>query len=567
MKITVNQMGYTPNAKKTAVFASETLLDSDPIVQILNEKGTCVLETDAGNCGFDEASGDWIRHVDFTEVRQAGRYYLRVLPQGDNAVETVTSCCFTIGTDLYQNLLVDLGRTYYYQRCGMALEEAYAGKHVRPACHLERALTLSDYEAMEDGHTDLEYIDVSGGWHDAGDYGRYTTAAATAVAHLLYAWKWFPESFARTWNIPESGNGMPDILNECLYELKWLLKMQLADGSVWHKLTSMRHACFVMPEKDKRQLILFPASSVATADFAAVMALAFVVYREWDEAFAQIALNAAQRAWDWLKLNPDSVPFQNPKGCNTGAYDDADDRDERIWAAAELYHATGETQYLKELICMTNRYDREYGLGWQNVAGLSGFAMIDLQEQGDMTQEKQQIRNKLIGQIIAEAEHAAALSQKSGYLNAMQCSDYTWGSNTTPLVRGMYLAAAYKLTGKQIYCDCAQRQMDYLLGVNGTGYSFVTGYGAHAVEHIHHRVMVADAEKGVIPGFVSGGPNGCPCDEKAEWLIEPGTPPMKCFLDVWECYSLNENTIYWNASAVFLAAFLDCFSERQEQDK
>ena len=99
--------------------------------------------------------------------------------------------------------------------------------------------------------------------------------------------------------------------------------------------------------------------------------------------------------------------------------------------------------------------------------------------------------------------------------------------------------------------------MDYILGVNAAGYSYVTGIGEHSFRNPHNRVTVADGIEETIPGFVSGGPNACPVDEKAEWLIEPGTPPMKCYLDIWECYSLNEITIYWNSPAIFVSAFLD----------
>ena len=102
-----------------------------------------------------------------------------------------------------------------------------------------------------------------------------------------------------------------------------------------------------------------------------------------------------------------------------------------------------------------------------------------------------------------------------------------------------------------------QGEIFALLGVNGADYSYVTGAGEHAFKNPHNRVTVADGIDETIPGFVSGGPNGHPVDEKAEWLIVPGTPPMKCYLDIWECYSLNEITIYWNSPAIFLAAFLN----------
>lgn len=187
MRIYINQLGYTPDAPKTAVLASEYETDTDYILQILNERKVCILETAAVKRGFDEASGDWIWHADFTELRAAGHYFARVISTKNEISGAVMSCCFRIDSNIYQDLLPALCRTYYYQRCGMELEEAFAGRFCRKSCHQERAVTLDGYTALESGNTGIEFHDVSGGWHDAGDYGRYTTAAATALAHILYA--------------------------------------------------------------------------------------------------------------------------------------------------------------------------------------------------------------------------------------------------------------------------------------------------------------------------------------------------------------------------------------------
>ena len=165
---------------------------------------------------------------------------------------------------------------------------------------------------------------------------------------------------------------MPDILNECLYELRWLMKMQMEDGSVRHKLTSMRHANFVMPHEDKRQMILFPVSTMAVADFAAIMALASRVYRPYEEVFAQEVLQAAKKAWSWLENHPEFIGFENPQGCNTGDYADADDKDERLWAASELYRACGDEKYLKAASEFVNQVSDLTAMGWSDVAGFAG---------------------------------------------------------------------------------------------------------------------------------------------------------------------------------------------------
>lgn len=568
MRVYINQSGYMPESKKTAVIAvsgkgAETEKPLAPQVYICaKDSGECVFCCDAVYVGFDEASEDEVWQADFSELTAEGRYYVKT--------EDAWSYSFEIGQNIYRDLNKLLCKALYFQRCGMPLEEKYAGVFARKGCHSEKAVLLDDYvnlvakgakETAEDFAAfakaggdawNVPFFDVSGGWHDAGDFGRYPTAAATALAHILYAWQWFPESFAESLNIPESGNGMPDILNECLYELRWLLKVQMDDGSVSHKLTSMRHANFVMPCKDKRQMILFPPSTMAAGAFAAVMALASRVYEPYAPDFCEQALCAAQKAYTWLAAHPEFIGFENPKGCNTGGYEDTDDNDERLWAAAELYGTTGELCYLHDAENYFEKASDKSALGWTDVSGLAGWAFFDMKDECSNG-----LREKFKQSFIASADELLQTSAACGYGAAMKNEDYGWGSNMVVLNRGMVLASAYKLTGKKDYKTAAQQQMDYLLGVNAVGYSYVTGVGENAFKNPHNRVTVSDGIDETIPGFVSGGPNRNPCDEKAEWLVEPGTPPMKCYLDVWECYSLNEITIYWNSPAIFLAAFLD----------
>lgn len=545
MKTYVNQAGYLPGSKKTVILAqTETDGEETKKIRIMDENGKCILETDALYWGYDKDAGDHVWHADVSAVSEPGEY-LAESPAGER------SSRFRISEDLYEKTGQVLLKALYYQRCGTALEERCAGVFRRECCHTGKAVRLEDYEKLMSGGT-VPLYEVRGGWHDAGDYGRYTTAAAAALAHLLYAYRFFPESFCGELNLPESGNGIPDILNECFYELRWLRKMQMEDGSVCHKLTSMRHANFVMPEQDDRQFILFPPSAMATGDFAAVMALASRVYAAYDSEFAQDALAAAEKAWNWLKSHPEFLGFENPPGCNTGDYGDTDDRDERLWAAAELYLCTGDPEYLKAAerlyAALSSEAETMVSMGWGDVSGFAGWCL--LRDNGELAEAYRQA-------FTAEAERIVDLCGKSGYGAAMETADYGWGSNMVVLNRAMVLGTAYLLTSDQRYLECAGKQMDYILGVNATGFSYITGIGEHAAGHPHNRVTEADGIEETIPGFVVGGPCAVPADEKAEWLIVPGTPPMKCYLDLWECYSLNEITIYWNSPAVFVCAFLN----------
>ncbi|MFT3982792.1 MAG: glycoside hydrolase family 9 protein [Lachnospiraceae bacterium] len=545
--IYVNQVGYKKNGRKTAVVTR-------PGIYTLVGPGGMVIHRNAVSYGEDPLSGELCYCLDFSDRKETGRYFIKFSDNTDEEVQSEgRSCPFMIDEAVYQPLENALLKSFYYQRCGCALEEVHAGVYRHACCHTKEASVLG---------TDRK-ADVSGGWHDAGDYGRYTTAAAVSAAHLLWAWELYPHAFGEAINIPESGNGIPDILNEVRYELIWLLKLQQEDGGVCHKLTSMRHAYFVMPEADQKELLLFPVSSTATADFCAVMAQAAGAFADYDKVLADRALRASLRAWTWLERNPDLVMEKDPETCNTGAYDDECDTDERLWAATELFYMGKlepevvrsyfeEERRRAECFAVPSGDSLFAGMGWREVAGLAVFRILREEGRllgGDLYELCRQA-------MIGEADRCLKIAEENAFGLAMGPEDFGWGSCMGVSNRGIVLAAAYRLCKDQRYAECCTNHLDYLLGKNSTGYSFVTGFGERAYENPHSRPCYADGIKEPIPGFVAGGPNSRPIDEKAEWLIEEGTAPMNCYLDLWECYSLNEITIYWNSSLLLMTAFL-----------
>jgi len=569
MKLYVNQMGYLPKSKKTAILATDASADipnlTPATLQICTENGTCVLEKEFSAFGPDATSGDYVWQADFSELTTTGTYTARV---GETA-----SYPFCIGETLYSELNTLLCKMLYFQRCGLTLEEKYAGKFARPACHMDSSVLWEEFvknQAGELAADAMQRFDIRGGWHDAGDFGRYTTAAACALAHILYAYRFFPDSFEQNLNIPESGNGIPDILNECRYEFDWLLQMQTADGGVYHKLTTQRHVAFIMPHEDLDQMILLPVSSMAVGDFAAVMALASRIYRPFDAEFADTALAAAIKSYEWLEKNPEFLGFRNPDGCGTGEYGDRSDLDERMWAAMELYRSTGEDKYLAKARELFDQHTKPTEFGWADISGFASWALLEpqlmtapKQSRIRMSDAEQDFVDRYIAVLQKEADRLVNVSHSSGYCVAMETRDYVWGSNMIVMNYGMLLSTVYLLTREQKYLDTAVCQMDYLLGVNAVDYSYVTGVGAHAFEHPHNRVTEADGIDETIPGYVSGGPCNPPMDPYGRQNLPAGTPPMKCFLDHWSCYSLKEITIYWNSPAIFVAAFLDQLRKAQ----
>lgn len=552
MAILCNQAGYLPQGRKTAVLTAGERFTVMKVNAELNtitsdSGGTqgqaeqAVMEGTARDAGTDAASGDHVRVADFSGLTQDGIYYVQN-ELGER------SHCFRIGQDVYQALQKDLTKALYYQRCGCALQEAHAGEYTHPECHMQTAVLWNDRSIAKE---------VRGGWHDAGDYGRYISPAAVAVGHLLYAFQLFPESFQDSLNIPESGNGIPDALNECRYELEWMLKMQDEEGGAYHKLTSERHADFIMPEEDHAQFYLFPVSSMATADYVASMALASRVYRAYDSGFADRLYEAAVKAYGWLDRHPEYVGFRNPESCNTGEYDDVCDLDERLWAAAEMLVTTGEKKYQDQVDRLLQEELTKTDFGWTDVSGFAALAVLTDESHKASAESRAVLKEA----VFTEADRLAAVAAQSGYGVAMEPEDYIWGSNMVVLNRGMLFVLAALLAGqedgKHVYEQTALAQMDYLLGMNAVDYSYVTGYGEHAYRHPHNRPTECDGIDLPMPGWVSGGPFKTPCDEVGREQIPAGTPPMKCYLDHAACYSLNEITIYWNTPAIFVTAYIN----------
>lgn len=539
MGIYLNQVGYQTEAKKEATVTEQGTYQ---VLDVQTKQVVCMASAKAK--GFDAAAGEDAYVVDFTALSKPGTYVM--VGRGGQK-----SHPFEVSDKPYVKLHRDLQKALYFQRCGCELLPEHAGVYTHKACHTKPVILVEDYMA---GTENPQTFDMCGGWHDAGDFGRYSTAAAVALAHILYAYKFFPESFEESLQIPESGNDMPDILNECLYELEWLIKMQREDGGVYHKLTAFNHAPFLMPEEDQDPFMLYPVSSMAVADYAAIMALASNVYAEYRPEFAKKALENAKKAWTWLERNP-YVGFHNPKGSNTGEYDDVCDKDERFWAACEMAKVDPENaeKYIetaKKLFAEVSGID----FGWTDVSALGSMAVMTADE-GVFSD---QFTAKVSATVFVEADRLLEIQKQSGYGVAMLPEDYVWGSNMVVCNRGMlFILCAMGSEGAKVeeYKEAALAQLHYLLGRNAIDYSYVTGNGEHAFKNPHNRSTACDGIEDPMPGWVSGGPFKTPVDEIAVKMIPKGAAPMKCFIDHVDSYSTNEITIYWNSPAIFMTAY------------
>ena len=522
IQVKVNQIGYKPDDVKSVLVTSPD--DEKFKVVNVSTNETVYIGTYSA-AAFDPAMGTSVRIGDFSEVTAPGTYQIISSPSG-------ASYEFDIGDGLYDDIYKDVVLMLYNQRCGTKLEASVSGDFAHDACHTQEATVYGD--------TSGKTYDVSGGWHDAGDYGRYVVPGAKTVEDLFLAYEDFDYT-ADDIGIPESGNGVPDLLDEARYELEWMLKMQdEATGGVYHKVTGLTFPGMVLATEETEDMVLAPISYAATADFVAVMAKASVNYAQYDQAFADTCLAAAKKGYDFMKANPDMGGFKNPDEILTGEYPDVGLTDETFWAAAELYLATLEDGYLADT---KEAIDTKYntGLGW---AGIGGYALYDLAKAEGIDSGLQSNAKE---KFLAVAHKKLSSCQTSHIFIGIET--YPWGSNMVVAGDGMYLLMASKLEDDPAYLEYAQKQRDYIFGFNGTGYCYVTGYGDLSPQDTHHRPSQALGK--TMPGMLVGGADENLEDPYASAVLY-GKPGALAYVDNSQSFSCNEITIYWNSPLIYL---------------
>lgn len=534
-KVKVNQIGYATADKKTVIFSD--LDEDDTTFQVINvDTNKSVYDGKISERALNVSANEWNNNGDFSDVKDKGTYKI-VTGKGEE------SYAFTIGDGIYDDTFKSIVKMLYLQRCGMELTSDKAGEFAHPVCHNTQATVYGTSKK----------VDVSGGWHDAGDYGRYVVSGAKTVADLLLAFEKqggkIHAKDADNFDIPESNNGVNDLIDEVKYELDWMLKMQDSSGGVYHKVTCKVFPETVMPQDETDELILSPISNTATGDFAAVMALASRIYTEYgdssDKAYAKTCLDAAKKAWSYLEKNKDADGFKNPEDIVTGEYPDGRSTDEAFWAAAELYKTTGDDTYKKALSEYVSDSANLTGLGWASVGAYGSYAVLTNDKLlTDSTNLTKDVRNAM----VAAADEAVAISKENGYMVNRERS-YEWGSNMGIANTGMLLLMVNDISPKEEYVTYAKQHLNYLMGVNATGYCFVTGCGTLSPEHPHHRP--SEVLEKCMPGMLVGGPDNGMEDPYAK-AVFLNTAPAKCYVDNAQSYSTNEVTIYWNSPLIYL---------------
>lgn len=525
--IRVNQVGYLPDAVKTAVFAG---LDAETFTVIKANTGARLLEGTLSAPVDNPYAGETDRVADFSELTAPGVYRIK----GSDGTK---SPVFTIGEGVYDELLREALRMLYLQRCGTELDAEHADIFAHPVCHTDLAVVYG---------TD-QFIDVSGGWHDAGDYGRYVVSGAKAAADLLLSYEMNSTLLDDT-GIPESGDGVDDRLQEAAYELDWLLKMQAENGGVYHKVTGRNFPGFIKPQEETDELVVSPISNTATGDFAGVLALGARIFLvsgspELSDA-ARGYVQAAERAWAYLEEHSADPGFTNPEDIVTGEYPDDKAIDERFWAAAELDRVTGKGKYRKAAASLLASGGVTAEFGWVEMGGYGLYAVLTdarLEKDGEYYLSARTILSDAVNKAVAViGSHPYAINRTNSY---------EWGSNMGVANDGILLLLGASVLDDASLKDEASRQLDYLLGENSTGYCFVTDTGTKSPQHPHHRPTTAFGA--LVPGMLVGGPDNALEDPYAQNVLA-GRAPAKSYGDSDQSYSTNEVAIYWNSPLVLL---------------
>ncbi len=530
--IRLNQMGYRPQDRKIATFRCDgeyLIIDSKTMETVYKGTASKIFLN-------DKNSGEDVYVFDFSDFTQEGSYRLEV-------AHLCRSAIFTISKHPYRDVNRGMLKALYYQRCGMELTPEYAGVFAHKICHHDRALDLQTHTFRE----------VSGGWHDAGDYGRYVNAGINAVAMLDMAYELTPHSLNISFDVPNDSANLPDVLNEIKYEMDFFLKLTNSDGGVNHKVTTWSFGGAVMPENDVGELVICECSMEATATFTAGALMTARVFEPFDPQYAQTLREAAFKAFDWVEKHPDYPGFKNPKNLFTGEYGDTDLRDEVLWATVAMYRETGNDEYAQRAIRIieANPTLDLVNLTCCCVGGFSAYEVFSMEN------PNQQLYDLYKAAFIKRCDEFVSIASQEGFGVPLEYKDYTWGSNVTLLYRAVALILGYKYFGNKTYEEVALRSLGYIFGENPTGFSYVTGFGAFPYNYPHHRPSDSDGVEQAIPGLVSGGPNVFKNDTFLEKFLAPDTPPAKCFIDDAASYSGNEITVYWNTAAVFLAAWFD----------
>lgn len=551
--IRLNQLGFYPDHNKIAVILNHEDVE-DFVIWDVDAKDI-VYEGKLSSSVTKTFSGSNARIADFSRFAEVGKYIVVLNGVGK-------SYPFEINPQINQNLGKASIKAFYYQRASTKLDETHAGIWAREMGHPDdQAMIHPSAISASRGAGDL--FASPKGWYDAGDYNKYVVNSGITVGTLLSLYEDYPSYFQKLeLNIPESGDQIPDLLDEIRWNLDWMISMQdPGDGGVYHKLTTARFEGMVEPHLAVSQRYFVAKSTTATLDFAAVMAQAARVYKAFFPEESVTYLKAAEKAWSWAKMHPDVLYKQKEMNETfdpdvvTGAYGDYSANDEWNWAASELFITTHNLVYWEELA----EADQSFKLpSWNQVSWLGYYSL--LRHQDNITLLPQEWMAMLKINLLSSAREQIEGTEATAFKSPIETNtqNFIWGSNAIAANQGILFLYAFKQSNEHIFLERALDNLDYILGRNATGYSYVTGFGSKTPLYPHHRLATSRPDLPPLPGFIVGGPN----PRQQDGCNYSSSFPDESYTDESCSYASNEIAINWNAPFAYLANALEAINSK-----
>jgi endoglucanase len=586
--ILVDQFGYLPGDPKVAVIRTPHA-GFDQHDQFKPGKHYEVRRASDGSVVFsgglsawnggavEKDSGDSGWWFDFTKLDTPDTYFVY------DADRKLRSATFRIDPHVYRDVLKAAMRMYFYQRAGFAKQQPQAD-----ACWADGPAFLGqDQDSQAHDVTargDASKVrNLSGGWFDAGDTNKYVTLAATPVHQLLQAYQTNPGAFTDDFNIPESGNGVPDVLDEVRWELDWLQRMQFDNGSVALKVGELGYGVPGAPSHDLTPRYYVPACTSATIAAAGMYAHGAYVFDKVP-ALKEDALSLRKRAvaaWKNFQETPKQIH------CDSGAVkagladlSEVDQASLAVVAAVYLYAVTGEAAY-GDYLKAHYRDTRPYrDTGWTRYNPEQGEALLFYTGLPDADSKlRQQLLEDKANDMVAGVQTYTFAPDLDLYRAFMHEPQYHWGSNqpranygnTNLDVLVYQLPAASK--NASTYRTRAEEILHYFHGVNPLGMVYLSNmyqYGAtRSANEIYHiwywqGTRWSDALTsacGPAPGYVPGGPNAVAMQMGVPASVVPpiGQPQQKSYKD-WNSseqasYTVTEPGIYYQSAYVQLLSY------------
>ncbi|MFK7775774.1 MAG: glycoside hydrolase family 9 protein [Saprospiraceae bacterium] len=586
--IHVDQFGYLENAEKVAVISNPQVgfnagqnFTPSATLQLIDASNDVVVFSGASSIWNNGAthtqSGDQGWWFDFSSVTTLGEYFIY------DPIQEVRSPTFKINDNVYGDVLKAAVKMFYYNRCNATKVAPYAGANWTDGMNFMNNLQDGNCRYVGDqGNASLEK-DLSGGWFDAGDYNKYVTFTFSTVHDLLWAYQENPIIFGDDWGIPESGNGIPDILDEVKWELDWLLKMTNVDGSVHIKMGSISYNVNIAapPSANTGPRYYGPTCTSASISNAGVFAHAAKVFSAFSttSAFATTLENEAISTWDYALpfLNNNTLEINCDDGTITAG--DADwsaeeQKENAVAAAAYLFDLTNDNSYSQYLITNINDTEPMANDYW-------GGSKIPIHDALLNYMNNPNANSTTVSSIITSFAMAAnnnwedyhGFSSADLYRSFMPDYSYHWGSNRPKANYGILNLQLSKnnlnVSSVPNYKKKTAQQLHYFHGVNPMGLVYLSNMydfgGDRCVNEVYHTWFYDGTDwdnaltslYGPAPGFVPGGANK---DFTVTTITPPyGQPTQKSYLEFnsgfptnsWE---ITEPGIYYQAAYIRLLA-------------